>query len=363
MGSGASIAKDSLKPLLLSQELVEGSTALVSDRLYRDSFTNYIKSGVWLDSLSQLIPDFQSCSSGDIPGKGHEHLSSVDEYGVDDDKLIGLKTSSNGNIALLSPSFHNSAKSITVSAYGDLYSGETNSFSHEELLVILFSTLYPIYLSSKEFERFLRSGDESGKNSHDDNSSTSLAPPNYQGTRLVQTNQSKRAQDILLGCAAHFDESFLQDYLREPAWLPRVCSIFQDHPLGLCIIDAAKSGQPILFANKVFCGMFGFEESELLKCDFSVLNGPCTEMAQLKVMQSSIHSTEIVKFYITLQSKAKKPLLALVAQKAVGSYSISAHFVKTRSSKFETLKVSRVICIHVLHLKIIRCSTPHSDGR
>jgi len=90
--------------------------------------------------------------------------------------------------------------------------------------------------------------------------------------------------------------------------------------------------------------MFGYTQSELIGHDLSMLNGPSTEPSQLKLMQNSIRSTEMVKFSITLQSKSKKSLFDLVAQKAVGSYSISAHFVMTKSAPLEALNVNVVVC-------------------
>ena len=173
----------------------------------------------------------------------------------------------------------------------------------------------------------MKFGIESGKD-QDDHSGRSVASISHRNSGMAQTNQSKRAQELLLNCAAHYDESFLQKQLAVPSWIQRVCAVFRDHTLALCITDTSRGGQPILFANNAFCAMFGFEEPELIGSDFSILGGPDTEMPQLKLMNGSIHSTETVKFAITLQTKAKKPVLDLIAQKAVGAFSVSTHFAK-----------------------------------
>eukprot|EP01032_Pedospumella_encystans_P022297 gene22297-25263_t len=328
MGSGVSADKDTLKPLLLSQDLVDGSTRLAYDFPFRVSFTNYIKSGIWLDRLSRLVPETQICSAGVLGGES-EYVT-CDEMREEQDKTAALKASGKSEkySKRTLPSSSKSASVSRYSRYAELYTGETGSFPQGELLIILFVIIYPIYLSSQEYERFVKFGIERGKD-QDDHSGRSVASISHRNSGMVQTNQSKRAQELLLNCAAHYDESFLQKQLAVPSWIQRVCAVFRDHTLALCITDTSRGGQPILFANKAFCAMFGFEEPELIGNDFSILGGPDTEMPQLKLMNGSIHSTETVKFAITLQTKAKKPVLDLVAQKAVGAFSVSTHFAKT----------------------------------
>eukprot|EP01032_Pedospumella_encystans_P014628 gene14628-16784_t len=328
MGSGISADKDTLKPLLLSQDLVDGSARLASDLSFRVSFTNYMKSGIWLDRLSRLVPETHSKLTG-VAGGESEYVT-CDEELEDQDKLTDLKAS-NKSESYSKAMLHNSSKSTAVSGYGryaELYTGETGSFPQGELLIILFIIIYPIYLSSQEHVRFVKYGIESGKGAQDEHSGRSAASVSHRSSGMVQTNQSTRAQELLLNCAAHYDESFLQKQLAVPSWLQHVCAIFRDHTLALCITDTSRGGLPILFANRAFCAMFGFEEPELVGNDFSILGGPDTEMPQLKLMNGSIHSTETVKFAITLQNKAKKSVLDLVAQKAVGAFSVSTHFAK-----------------------------------
>ena len=339
MGSGVSVDKDALRPILLSQELVDGSTKLGVDHIFRASFTNYLKSGIWLDRLSRLVPESQPVISSIVRGGGGL-AACLQEYGVSHDKLGPLKCSSSSSDKSSKPSLHSSSKSTAFDAYGDLYSGDTTGFDQEELLVLLFTIVYPIYLSSYEFERYVKYGIEHGKGAEDDNSSRSHVTVNHHGGTAVQDSSSKRAQELLLSCAAYYDESFLQQYLEEPSWIQRVCAIFRDHTFALCITDSTKGGLPILFTNRAFCNMFGYSEFELVGQNLSILSGTCTEMPQLTTMHSKIHSEEIVKFSITLQSKPGKPLFDLVAQKAVGSYSISAHYVMTKSSPLEALNVS-----------------------
>ena len=194
----------------------------------------------------------------------------------------------------------------------------------------------------------MKYGIELGKGVQDDSSMRSLGTVNQQNKHLVETKTSQRAQELLLSCAAYYDESFLQEYLDEPSWLQRVCAIFRDHTLALCITDTSKGGLTILFANRAFCNLFGYAETELVGDDFSIVSGSCTEMSQLKRMNSSIHSTEVEKFVITLQSKSKRTIFDLMAQKAVGSYSISTHFMKTRSAPVESLNVN--IIQRILHI-------------
>eukprot|EP00598_Pedospumella_elongata_P011787 CAMPEP_0185015284 /NCGR_PEP_ID=MMETSP1098-20130426/99755_1 /TAXON_ID=89044 /ORGANISM="Spumella elongata, Strain CCAP 955/1" /LENGTH=592 /DNA_ID=CAMNT_0027544407 /DNA_START=60 /DNA_END=1839 /DNA_ORIENTATION=+ len=380
MGSGVSVDKDELRPILLSLELVDGSTKLGVDHIFRASFTNYLKSGIWLDRLSRLVPESQPAINCIIRGGGGL-AACLQEYGVSHDKLGPLKCSSSSSDKSSKPSLHSSSKSTAFDAYGDLYSGDTTGFDQEELLVLLFTIVYPIYLSSYEFERYVKYGIEHGKGAEDDDSSRSHVTVNHHGGTAIQDTSSKRAQELLLSCAAYYDESFLQQYLEEPSdtsskraqelllscaayydesflqqyleepsWIQRVCAIFRDHELALCITDSTKGGLPILFVNKTFCNMFGYSEFELVGQNLSILSGACTEMPQLTTMHSKIHSEDIVKFSITLQSKPGKPLFDLVAQKAVGSYSISAHFVLSKSSPLEALNMVDDVLILLSYL-------------
>eukprot|EP01032_Pedospumella_encystans_P017424 gene17424-19855_t len=354
MGSGASMEKDVLKPLLLPKELVEGSASLVSNELLRNSFTNYLKGGAWLDRLAQLVPDSQTSFSGDSSTENDFELC-LHEYRVDPEMLCAL-TGSNKSSSSRTFSFSRSSSStpfnphlIATEGFSELYSGETKSFNHEELLVILLSVIYPFYLSSQEHERFLTNDVEHSTHSPDDKS-RSIILGNRQNTRTVQSNESKRAQELLLGCAARYDQAVLCNYLQAPSWSHQVCAIFHEHALALCITDATKTGMVILFANRAFCSAFGSTESELVGQDWSILNAPSNEPSQLQIMQKNIRSTETVKFAITLQSKSKKPLLDLMAQKAVGSYSVSAHVVVAKSASLDALHMVDDVLILLSYL-------------
>ena len=338
MGSGASTPRDSLRPLLLSQELIDGSCKLAGDALFRTIFTQYLKSGVWMDCLARLVPDTR-CHTVELLPKSEDVTACLREYNLDESRLTMLMSSvkKEKSVTPLAGSPASSFNSRSFRSDGYVNPDNICSFTQDELLNLLFTILVPIYLSSSEYVRFAEYGMEEGGSSHDDSNKS-------QNTELVQTSQSKRAQELLLGSAAFYDESFLQDYLLERSWLDRVCPIFHDHQVPLCFSDTGKAGSPIIvFANKAFCRMFGYAESELVGQRFSILSGLSTEAPQLALMHSNLRSTETVKFAITLQNKSKKLLFDLVAQKAVGSYSISAHFAKSKHSRLETLNVRRFI--------------------
>lgn len=351
MGHGASTVKDVLRPLLVSQELIEGSARLADDPIFRLSFTNYIKAGSWLDRLAQLVPDSHFVSNG-LVRREKDHIVRLREYNIDNERMLSIEGSSGKSDKFgvpTSPTLNSSSKSFMGMSdpYGDMYqNAESSCFSPEDLLTILFTILFPIYLSSHEYERFVKYGIEHGAAVRDEDS-TSLPYGNAGGhvdTRMIQTNQSKRAQELLLGCAAYFDESLLQEHLLDATWLQRVCAIFHDFPMAVCIVDTTKIGLPFVYVNKAFCQLTGYHEPELLGANLSILNSPQTEAAQLKLMHNSVRSTETVKFSISLQTKSKRPLFDLVAQKAVGSFSISAHFVKSRATNLEALNVS-ICCL------------------
>eukprot|EP01032_Pedospumella_encystans_P034928 gene34928-39496_t len=86
MGSGVSVEKDALASILLSEELVDG---------------------------------IQVASSGTASG-GSRIAACLHEYGVEHDRLISLKSSSNSDKSLMTKqSFHSSSKSTAFDGYGD----------------------------------------------------------------------------------------------------------------------------------------------------------------------------------------------------------------------------------------------------
>lgn len=340
--------KDALKPLILTQELIDGSARLAEDKLLRQSFTNYIKSGSWLDKLVQLVPDSHFTKLGMVQ-RENDLNSLLRDYNLDRDKLNSIESSGKSDRSLLvhianSPTMSSSSKSYKGDVHCESYLNEqVASFPSEDLLIILFTVVFPMYLASHEHKRFTEFGIEHGLSSQieDDSSCTH----GNQDSRLIQTTPSKRAQELFLGCAAFHDETWLLDYLTEPSWVHRVCSIFHDHPLPLSIVDTTKSNMPMVYVNKAFCSLTGHTEANLLGSNLSILSGNLTEATQLKMLNSKMRSNETAKLFITFHTKQQKPFFDLIAQRNVGGFSIGTHFVKSKSTQLDMLHVSFFYCL------------------
>ena len=253
------------------------------------------------------------------------------------EKLIGVKTlmSSKSN-TLSARSVRPRSNSITLESYFNIE--DSSCFNGDQYLAVMLHILYPIFVSSRQYKRYLKHGIEHGRAQRDEEETVSLYLPPVDAPNAnssVPCAQSKRLQDILLGCAAYFDESLLVKRLRVPDWPCALTRALDNHPHAVSVVD----GDMIVYANKAFQIMTELSEEELLHMNLNVLNGPGTEISQLLLLQQAMKPEQTAKFAITYYTKSKRAFTDLVAVKTTAHYSVMVHFPAVKGANLDDLKV------------------------
>jgi PAS domain-containing protein len=155
------------------------------------------------------------------------------------------------------------------------------------------------------------------------------------------TSSSKRAQELLLSCAARFDEDTLLLQLQEPAWLTTLQSAFQDFPLPISVCDTNRDTCPLVYVNKAFEVLVGRPSRKLLGKRLNVLNGPETELMLLDRVLEAQQCNLPCKVAIThYAANGSERFLDLLALRPSGGYSFAVHCPANRRTLADDLKVS-----------------------
>ena len=202
--------------------------------------------------------------------------------------------------------------------YFDLeHSTTSTGFTRYQMLAILFTVLYPLYLRNSRCE-------ESGKTSSkccfmDREGYCMCAVPCKEP---VSSPEACRAEELLLSAAAYFDEERMLRALALPAWLEQVPLAIEKCPLGISICDArapihGSAGYPILFVNKMLQKITGYSAHYFSGKSFSVLQGPGTEKEQIKLISSALAARRPIKIAITNYRKNGTTFLNMLVLKPV----------------------------------------------
>ena len=242
MGSGASNPKISpLHSVFTNSEVLKGSKCLVQDESLRESFILFIKSSVWLDTLVHYFPTVKTpLTHEDRLVKETNNL--LYAFRQPKEKRISLEgvCSSAENkppgplsvySAFINPGSIRSARSgrtvspkkyVAPESHSESYVNveECPLFATEELLGVFLNILFPIYLTSDFYSRYLKHGIEHGIEAADE-ISFGFSPP-------VVNKLTMRSQELLLGSAAYFDESVLHEHLLNVGWVDSAASAMDD---------------------------------------------------------------------------------------------------------------------------------------
>lgn len=339
------------KSLFISRELSEGKYLLAENEPMRISFTAYIKSGVWIDQVLQLVPNGT-----------HVEVSHEERLAKDNNNALMEYKHANGSSGTLegfdllpekrkslnlfkSPRSSGSEKKSPDSPSPRVYSSdcyvdihESGHFNSSQLIAILFSVLYPLYLTSTEYHRF-----QEGLPLIECEVSISAG---HGSTKEIKqySQRARRAQEMLLSCAATFDESDLLETLALPHWTDALSETFADCSFGITVSDSNKDGAPIIYANRAFESMTGFSSNRVLGRSLDILNGPATEGSMATCVKTALNQSLAVKVALTHRTASGKKFLNLVSIRPCGGYTIAVHCAPTKAFKLEDLKV-RVRCI------------------
>jgi PAS domain-containing protein len=335
MGGGAStntaVQSSSISPVFFSNGMVMCGCRLQSDEDLSISFLDYVKSGVWLDRLARFAPKAAALFSDSerfLEGSTEDLLA---RYSLDKERvqlLMNLPSSGKHRFA------SRTASSISMDLVSD--SIACSCFREEELCSLMLRVVYPMYLDSSSYRRFVRFGNHPIMHQRDDDSSIASSMPD---PNLMQTAASKHAVDILYSCATHFEGEHLLSIIRGD-WVQKGATAIKEHALSICVVHATASDNPLVYANDAFCAQFEYSAEEVKDLSLTALCGPTTEQAQYETLLSAFKSNVHTKTWVTLCTKHMRAVLDLVAVETVGPYAVMVHFpVVPGKSDWGPLKV------------------------
>mmetsp|Transcript_4683 Transcript_4683/g.7648 ORF Transcript_4683/g.7648 Transcript_4683/m.7648 type:complete len:721 (+) Transcript_4683:120-2282(+) len=425
------VSEDALS-VFVDEVLTKGSKRLSHNELFRLHFANYIKSGIWLDKLAayestaidvddcgslsskrrdrrkdpmfsyvgykhqqKKVLDQESTRTGRMSDGGtssRKSVCSVSTIGenptlssLNSNVLLAVATQDAGNIHRSSS--HDSQKKIDEfhESYLNLY--EDSIFDSVHLMMITMAILFPLFLKSSEYKRFLR-GEQSAAvtaataaavatncvhqetvdgfddASHFSLSSRSLVSSSSQeeedgeyglldlynhlhhhhhffghhsqhqqqlhqqlvGAPSKQTQCSTRLQELLLTCAAFYDEADFVHATSSAHWTLALSELLKNHAQCILVIDVFSEEFPIVYANIAAAKLTGHSVDWLLgKSVITVLQGEGTEPEQREYLRNSLLGCRPCKVAVThykqtstnKSKKSKQPFCNLVATKPI----------------------------------------------
>jgi PAS domain-containing protein len=307
--------------LFISTELVSGQKLMEDNTSLAKSFVQYMKSGAWMDRLSVFS---KSSDLANIQSLGSQSPTVASSYSLSEkeQRLCGR----NPERKLQQGDDHSCPTDSGKCSFSELYANleqECPAFNANQLCCILMSIVYPLYANSAAHRQFLKHGLVSG-DFRDDQSSVTSCSVHVAPTKR-QSGQSVRAQEILLSCAAHFEETQLLQALSGD-WLSVLPCIFQEHLLAFSIVDTTSGDRSIVYANRAFSKLFELPRY----CSgrsLDSLNGPDTEEEQkLQLAQAFVSTNDCCKLKITHYTTSGKKVLDLMAVQRAGRYAMCVHF-------------------------------------
>ena len=335
MGTGASISKQTVN-IFTNQELLCGNQQVRQDENLRKSFAKFIKDGTWESHVVRSPLVKTKCyTREERVARENNSRQCLYEYRI-----------AKGNIQLLDSYFpgendkgHSpSQQSLTEhdilvqQAAVENYVNIVNvcGFKEAERLSVLFCALYPLYRQQQCFKH------EAGHSEVcDDYSSSDDVVGNVARNGMVKfTPHSVRAQELLLACAASYDESMLLDVLSESeaedaGWADTVAAVLERSVLGITVMDATHATAtanpaPIVYANNAFLSMSGYSLKEVLGKGLDFFHGPETDAALAQELAAAVREEDCAKFAIKQYSKSSRCSLHLIAMHcAVGDAAMS----------------------------------------
>ena len=335
MGHGASSPKSSTNPLFISHEVAQASTYLAEDEKFRELFINFVKSGLWIERLAQLVPedtfvleppDISLFAESNFSFRNYSSTKSMAEMQLSTKEWSSSKRTTS-SVSANSPK--NSSKSVAPPSeyFHESYVNieDFRCFNSSQLISILTHVLYPLFITHSDSDGSSLSGAES----------TSTELRDAMGLR-----RPKRVQEVFLGIAAYFSEHELHRELQDPSWAQLLPHMFDSYSLCITISDASQEKCPIIYANKAFLTLTNFAPGQLQDQNFNILNGPNTEDTQIQLLDDAVKNKRAAKIAIThYAAGGKKEFPNFIALKPSGKYVIAVHFVPSRLTHVDDVKV------------------------
>jgi hypothetical protein len=302
--------------VFVCSELLEGSKQLRENEILRKSFVEYVKSGAWLDKIAHFAPEQQRF--------GPEH----DPFGCNSKlKHISSPPATPGTQRSLSALYldgpiQEKQDSAVLEEY---VSTAEETFTNAQICCFLVAVVWPIYLKSSAYNLHVKYGSQAARHFEEDSVSIASAAAE---TEKVQTPQSSRAQSILLGCAAFFDEAQMLDMLLSD-WVDALSLSISAHALAISVVQRTKNEHPIVYANRSFETMFPTKGGSAVGMPVQSVTGKHKEQMKKARFSEAFKSPQCTKLFFPQYSFTKRFLLNGTVVQPAGEYALCAHFTTT----------------------------------
>lgn len=222
--------------VFVDQDVKECAKTFATFAESRNDFVKFIKDGFWIDHLFQTKlllhrSYLKKSTCFDVTfGKATKRRGSTDST-----QRASISSSSKSSRARpISPESRGSFDELYANAEGCTY------FSHEAMQSFLFAVISPLFVQNCKIYADLLQGEDN--QAADD--------PVDLGR---EESEMLRLQEMLLGCAAYFDEHEHESALASAQWLHTLHTALMDCALGIiiCRVDssAGEKSYPPVFTN------------------------------------------------------------------------------------------------------------------
>jgi hypothetical protein len=232
------------------------------------------------------------------------------------------------------------------------------SFTNAQICCFLFAVVLPIYLKSAAFKLHVKYGAQAAKHFEEDSVSVASAVAEQE---KIQTPQSSRAQGILLGCAAFFDEAHMLEMLMSN-WVDALSLSICSHALAISVVHRTKNEHPIVYVNRSFEALFPNKGGSAVGQPMQRGTGRHKEQMKKARFADAFKSQHCTNLFFPRYTSTSRCLLDGTAVQPVGEYALCAHFTTTPGDIDQEQWTVRTYCIKVLtieqswHLKTIRAN-------
>mmetsp|Transcript_27161 Transcript_27161/g.45501 ORF Transcript_27161/g.45501 Transcript_27161/m.45501 type:complete len:657 (+) Transcript_27161:42-2012(+) len=277
-------------------------------------------------------------------GQMHPGGLSAEDFHNDYDNVRdrnGWKPVTGASVSVINPSSSrayadvgNSSKKENASSKSDVSSGSSlpsggNSFSRTQMLSVLFTVLYPLFLNRDEIMGESMKYGEPPRFCYLNSEGVCKCPIPCLEPPTAVTADACIAQEVLLSTAAYFDEEKVKHVLARPRWMEQIPRAVDRCILGVSVCDArssatgtatgsgGKSGFPIIYTNYSLQAQTGYSAKQFFGNTFHMLQGPDTEAIQIKRMQEALEKKQSVKLVLTNYRRNRSTYLNMLILKPV----------------------------------------------
>lgn len=261
MGSSVGLSKydNEFNSVFVDARMKFGEALIRKNTAVRASFVEYIKSGEWMDKVS-VFEDF--VGQEEKMGQEEEISSTFwSRFGYNDPhsscvsiadpvlKIVGHTST----VSFISPTDTEEYSSSSVTApskresFAESYAvfSKCNLFTDTQIRCVLIAALLPVYFSTTTFKLLAEDNPWECEDSWQE--------PLQRARSVHNTQRSERLQEWLLGAAAMFDGSVLEEYLSDPcvSWIDDYKQAITSLPVVVTLgaVNAEMKASRVIYSN------------------------------------------------------------------------------------------------------------------